>query len=386
MEMGRMEQIVIKQMASILAIPQRTIFLWGLASLFLMGCKKAEQEPNLKEINKTVLVYISANNDLKYSALKSIDQMESSYLSEYGNLLVYIKTDRYNSYILKIKSNKEVGVIASDTIATYSNQNASDPIFMKMVLEDMKELSPSKNYGLVLWSHGTSWLPNLDHVSTKSFGYDRGVETTISDLKDVIPSGLSFILFDACYMSSVEVVYELKDKTDYIIASNAEVLNTSFPYDEIVPNLFGNIDDMKDLCQKYFNFYNNKKGIERSCTVSLISTKELDQLANQSKELIENNPSFKIDRNVQDFNFLKEIPIEFFDYLSLFEKNFQKTESQKIGEIINKCILYKAATPTFLNIPIKEFSGLSISVPIQQKYQAFYKDLLWYKQANVNFF
>ncbi|MDR0266091.1 MAG: hypothetical protein LBJ04_22960 [Sphingobacterium sp.] len=383
--MGWLESMVRESNYSLPTILRRITFLWGIVPFIFFGCKRDSPEITGQQVAKTVLVYISANNDLKYSALKSIDQMESSYLPKYGNLLVFIKTDRYSSHILRIKSDKEIGMIKSDTLISYGYQNASDPTFMKSVMEDMKKLSPSDEYALVMWSHGTAWLPNLEALRM-SIGYDRGVETNISDLKNVIPDNLSYLLFDACYMSSIEVIYELKDKADYIIASKAEVLNTSFPYDKIVPFLFGNVNDLKEICREYYEFYNNKEGLERSCTVSLVDTKELDNLALESGRIIRRHNDLEIDRAVQDFNFLKEIPIEFFDFKNLFEKNFPKEETKELTEILDRCILFKAATPNFLNNPIKDFSGLSISVPVDPKFRSFYKTLSWYQKANVAFF
>lgn len=384
--MGWLESFIIHLKVVKRSLPPSIILLGGISLLQLFGCNKDIPEKETLQVDKTVLVYISANNDLKYSALTSIDQMESAYLTKFGNLLIFLKTDRHKSHILRIKSDHEKGVVNSDTLKSYNNENASDPIFMKTVLEDMKMLSPSKEYSLVLWSHGTSWLPNVEKIKTKSIGYDRGIETDISDLKTVIPNNLSYILFDACYMSSIEVIYELKDKTNYVIASNAEVLNTSFPYDKIVPYLFGEIDDLMQVCKLYYEFYDNKKELERSCTISLVDTKELDQLAKTTREIMDNYKYLDMNRNVQDFNFLKDIPIEFFDYQHLIEKNFSKAESDKISTTLKKCVLYKASTPSFLNSPIRNFSGLSISIPIEYKYQSFYKTLSWYKNGNVKFF
>lgn len=56
------------------------------------------------------------------------------------------------------------------------------------------------------------------------------IETT--DLADAMADAgfhTEYILFDACYMSSVEVAYELKDVTHYLIASPTEVLSYGFP-------------------------------------------------------------------------------------------------------------------------------------------------------------
>lgn len=383
--LGWLELMVIIKGFFFMNITKRLINLLVIF-IVLFGCSKNESEPDSLPTQKTVIVYISANNDLKYSALKSIDQMETAYLPKFGNLLVYVKTDRYSSHILRIKSNNEIGIIKSDTLISYEFQNASDPDFMKKVFEDMMKISPSKEYGLILWSHGTAWLPKSGNIKTKSIGYDRGIETDISDLKYIIPDNISYIIFDACYMSSIEVIYELKDKANYIIASNSEILNTSFPYQKVVPYLFGELSDLKEICRQYYAFYNAKEGLERSCTISLVKTEELDNLAKESRSIIERKTNFEINRNAQDFNFVKGIPIEFFDYQDLFDKNFSKEESEKIALALNKCVLFKAATPNFLNNEIKEFSGLSISIPEAPQYQEFYKTLSWYKETKVNFF
>ena len=42
-----------------------------------------------------------------------------------------------------------------------------------------------------------------------------------------------FIMFDDCYMSSMEVAYDLKDVTDYIIASTSEVMAYGMPYEKV---------------------------------------------------------------------------------------------------------------------------------------------------------
>ena len=44
-----------------------------------------------------------------------------------------------------------------------------------------------------------------------------------------------FILFEGCYMGSVEVAYELKDKTEAIIASPTEIVSPGMT--EVYPSL-----------------------------------------------------------------------------------------------------------------------------------------------------
>ena len=60
----------------------------------------------------------------------------------------------------------------------------------------------------------------------------------ISELAAAIDgSGVRFdyLLFDACFMSSVEALYDLRRAADYIVASPCEVMAHGFPYTTSTP-------------------------------------------------------------------------------------------------------------------------------------------------------
>jgi hypothetical protein len=54
----------------------------------------------------------------------------------------------------------------------------------------------------------------------------------------VILYKLDFIVFDAYFIGSLEMCYELKDKTDYIVALLAEVLVSGLVYSTMMQHLF----------------------------------------------------------------------------------------------------------------------------------------------------
>jgi hypothetical protein len=60
----------------------------------------------------------------------------------------------------------------------------------------------------------------------------------LADFANAIPYKLDFIIFDACFMGSVEVCYELKDKAEYIVASPTEILSPGFVYSSMMQHLF----------------------------------------------------------------------------------------------------------------------------------------------------
>lgn len=58
---------------------------------------------------------------------------------------------------------------------------------------------------------------------------------------------MEYILFDDCYMSSIEVAYELKDVTKYLIGSTSEMMAYGMPYAAIGEYLLGNPDYQSDV-------------------------------------------------------------------------------------------------------------------------------------------
>src|SRR5690606_447791 len=106
------------------------------------------------------------------------------------------------------------------------------------------------------------------------------------DLRDVLPSDFEYIIFDACSMASIKVVYELRNNAQYILASPTEVLSSSYPYGQIVPYLFGGKDGLIKIGQTFMNYYLSFEGEYASATVSLIDTHHLPLLAQETKALL----------------------------------------------------------------------------------------------------
>lgn len=359
------------------------------ATLLNVSCKKNEVIPEHIKVKKMVLVYMEANNDLRYEALTSINRMEKAAKDIDGTLLVYIKTSSTRSYLLKIKYDQDENRIMSDTVKTYNHGVTADPEFLKDVVNDSQREYPAETYGLILWSHATAWAPPASLVvKTKSFGRDNGLETDIIDLKNALPNNFEFIIFDACSMGGVEVLYEFKDKARYIIASPAETIAESFPYQLITPFLFKGPDQLKDVAQAYYHYYNSYTDERQSATVSLIQTSELPQLAAEMKSLIRKTKVYGnqfISTNVQRLDFTTGFPVANYDFGDFLTHNWQPEESTGIALQLKKVILYQAATKNFLGKPIKAFSGLTCYIPFYNDTNLmYYKRLQWYSSSGFN--
>ena len=232
----------------------RCLLLLTLA-FFTFACEKDDDFP-APDVDRTVLVYLASDNNLYRFALQNLNDMKSAMKGLDGNLLVYIDELNGTSRLSKIESDGTERVIE-----TYGKENSASAAVLRRVVDRALTLYPAESYGLILWSHGMGWIPagieeagassglffprdSEAYPVTKHFGADTengsSVHMEISDLAAALPDDLTFdfILFDACFMGGVEVLYEMRHAAHYLIASPAEILGSGFPYDRIIPLIF----------------------------------------------------------------------------------------------------------------------------------------------------
>jgi len=196
---------------------------------------------------------------------------------------------------------------------------------------------------------------------------------------------LDYLIFDACSMASVEVLYEIKDKARYILASPTEVVAVGLPYHLVMKDLFANSQEgLIQVAKKYYAYYNAKEGIYQSATIALIDTRYLEHFALQMKALLEKQPFRFADfrRNeLQGLDFIEQSPSAGFDLMDFLAKNFSTELLQDLQEEMERLVLFKAHTARFNNKPIQHFSGLSCYVPSPENklIHPYYKTLSWYQ-------
>lgn len=321
-------------------------------------------------------------------------------LSPDVNFVVYYNPDNDTPYLFRITKN---GI---DTVKTYENHNGATPEMLSSVIKEVKQKYPASSYGLLMSSHGTGWLGQGQFVKsylrsylreddrpiTKTIGTDRdnGVseEIEIWEMAQAIPdNSFDFILFDACYMMTVETAYELRNKCGYIVGSVAETPAQGMPYDLIMKDLLATETDLKGLCKKFYEFYNAKTGWERTGLTTLLKTSELNMLAMLVQLAME---KYTGDINnlyigdIQRFD-LKHIESTYFQYD--FEHYMEKLCSDPlilfaIKEHLKNVIVVKYETPKILDQGlVKRHCGLSCFVPKSSNihYEANTKTE-WYKK------
>jgi len=377
-----------------------------------------------------MLIYSAGYNTLNAWLKEDIDDLSLGYVPYESNnveldskhsvglsdhiLLVYSrngvgKGNAPESALFRIYM-KTDSTIVRDTIKVWGTDVSScSKETMRDVLTTASEKFPSKTFGMVFTSHASGWLPcgyyndpnvfenNVtddfwyspasvrrtaqeyfppleDYPAVKSIGQDdypdRSVEFSLRDFADALPFKLDYLLIDACLSGGVEVAAELRGKADIVGFSLTEVLSDGFNYKTMTSHLLKNEPDPVAVCRDYYESYAARTGIYQSATISVVDTRLMDDLTEVCKTLF-SKYDFYLENmegsNVQGyFRFNRHF---FYDLEDILVKSgIDESEKAALNAALEKCVIYKAATPWFMKgasygFEIKTYSGLSMYLP-----------------------
>lgn len=375
---------------------KRRIIYLLLFVLVALACDPISEEPPVfTHKGKSVLIYMVGNNNLSSNAISNLDDLKRGYIpGEDGNLLVYYHSASNTPYLLNI-TKSENGDILQDTVYRFPVQNSAQASALKSAMKITQTMYPADEYGLVLWSHGTGWLPEGyygENQKSKSFGSEEGLEIDITELVEAFPYKLSFVIFDACLMGGVEVAYQMKDSVDYVLSSPAEILSEGFPYSKIMSHIFKTPSDLQSVAKEYFDHYNGKSGAARSATVSLVKCSALKEVADAAAQIFnkyrDSIPTVNPLEVQRYYTYNKYWFYDFGDYI----RQLAGDDAGAFFNALDKAVIYKAATPTFLYehggfvIDPDKYSGLSLYIPTENPDPVlieFYKGLKWNEDTKM---
>lgn len=376
-----------------------------IISVLLFSCQKEDSENKPTESQDITLVYMIADNDLASYAIKDINEMERGFTPNgRDKLLVYIDTYAsaglpHHPVLLEIVPDQS-DEIKSKILYSYSEQNSADKHVLASVLKDAFSYYKGNNSakGLILWSHGNAWLPEGCHIETdskngkiptqaifKSFGKDNVPTASVMEISDLAealhPYRFEYILFDACFMASVEVLYELRHSAQFFIASPAEILADGFPYHKVLPYLMGDLQ-LEKATQTFYDSYAERQGVYQSATITLIESRYLDDLALLCKKIVASFASSKILQlsNLQQYSRNKEKLLFDLKQILSQEPNFL-SETQNLWQKLCKVELH---TASIANMSLFNCNGLSTYLFNQNtSLNEFYKSTSWYKACGL---
>lgn len=301
--------------------------------------------------DKSLLIYAVADNSLrKYADSLFFAVGDACIPNTDAHLLLYLddgnKCTLYKYEAQRLKPIKD-----------FHEMNSIDAENLRDFFSYTQNVFPAKENGLILWSHGTGWLPS--GRMTRSFGDDKGESIDFSVLADCMGDmQYDYVIFDACYMGCVEVAWEFLNHTKYFVASPEEIPAKGILYNqETIAELLADkelIGRLKNVCDSYVtanSSYTDGK------SVSVVDTRTLLQAANVLKE----KQSFcDIDiYRIKCYDFRKQkIFFDLKDFLCIIGEDSLYTD------FVAYCNYDKKGS--------QQRSGLSIFIPFQGN--AAYKD------------
>lgn len=314
--------------------------------------------------SKNIILYIEGNNDLN-------SMSDSIVFALMHNSEIRSSSNSYLSIVYDDMDSTKIIDVTKGLIISYPKQNALDGKILRKLISKCVDSHPAKEYGIIFWSHGTGWIRTND---TRSFGYDNGKVINIDELSKYLPIKFDYLIFDACYMSCIEVVAEFKDKCQYIIASPEEVPSNGIIDTKSMSFLMSDSslsNRLLFLCNNFkFKFLDYKKEV----SLSLIKT---DNIVTLMDEIKNHRPcklntdevsslNYYVFRNYKLFFDLKDVlDIDGFNDLKFDLKDLvpYKVYSGKVK---------------------KEGSGISIFLPLGNNsiYYSSYKGTYWNKYTN----
>ncbi len=206
---------------------KRLMMLLILISLVgISSCKKetVEEETQTKWV---VIGYMDGNNNLDEGnngtsyVIKDVQDLESIGSSDEVKIIVAVGSKKKGGivkyYYIEKHQDELPDSLSSKVLMDLGTKDMSDKRTLKDFLQYVKDNYEAEHYLLVIDDHGGGWQGCcVDEVN--GAGSLMPVQDIRSALQEV---GLhpEVIVFHACLMSMVEVTYELKEVTDYVVAS-----------------------------------------------------------------------------------------------------------------------------------------------------------------------
>lgn len=391
-------------------------FAVGITSLMLLAaCGKNDSDIDFPSVDKDTLrnltvVYIMAENSLSGYATSDINEMKmaADEIPDDCELLLFVD-DVNLPRICRVFFDGVEG--KCETIHDFQDDfTSSDVNNAKKVFDWINENYPAHTMNIVMWSHGSGWISGNKAPCQRSIGVDNdnnNYSNTTSAAIDIdelaillegLPIKPNMLLFDACFMQTLETAYALRNSAKWIVASPAEIPANGAPYDLLVKHFFAKKFDAIDIIDAYCSDYFGKSG---GVVLSLLDCAAMEQLAECSARYIPSAFDRKNGESEKAFSYLpngyslssKNFYPDFSDANAVMQKNLPAEDYKQWTVALKSAVpywtttggWYSAVHRTTYTVDRSVYCGVSMYVPregdLNKIYNADFSTTEWYKAA-----
>lgn len=280
----------------VLTSPAWAVTPWEVAVIFLGSGEPSEYQ---KDIDKNILelARLNPSASLNISILREFLDLDTTYFVDPNSQELHIWDPLFYEidfhgiqvpgqlFVLQKKSSDKNVFLNKKKLSSFLNQAFQNPNAHRM---------------LVLYSHGLAF-DGLKNIKLKELRHQ---------LENILPKRpkkynekpLDILWLDACFMATIEVAYELRGISSYVMASEEDEFSSGMPFDAL-QMLNHTPQDPKTLAQNLaerflesYSFTQNgsqQKAIySTSATISLIETEKLDPLVKNISKLVQTSSLF----------------------------------------------------------------------------------------------
>lgn len=343
----------------------------SLVAAVVASCMASSADGVIVYAERSLLFYMAGDgNGLSDKIAEKTDVLLKAWNHPVGHLFIYQdRGEGFDPCLLEVV--RKEGGNRLDTLETYDQENSASVVVFRRVIDKVTTIYPTHDFGLVMTAESNGWMPENSFMHPRTVVGDRRDVLELKDFAAAIPTGACrFIAFESSLMAGLEVAYELKDKTDYILASPAEVLSPGFTgvYAAMLQSMMSNPFDLSEAARSYFNYRNLMPGADRAATISIINTSALEPLRkilNAAEKRIKHWEY--VDRSqVQHFD--RHIGYHlFYDASGYIRLIGTPEEADAFDAALGHAVTFKAATPEFLpdndGFAIRQNSGMTLYIP-----------------------
>ena len=309
----------------------------------------------------TFMVYLDGDNNLEPAAIEDFLEMASVGSTNEVNIIAQFDRAGYDSSYdgwtdcKRFFIEKDIGPWPQKAVQDLGEVNMADPNTLNDFITWAETNYPADHCCLILWNHGSGCIrseiygsptpPKKGHgLRDVCWDESHGDYMSMVELKQALSGAhLDIIGFDACLMGMVEVVYQIKDHTDYVVASEAVTLGGGCPYDTILTDLtsdpFMNGETLSSvIVNRYEEYWTSPDRRHETATMSAVNAGRLGSLGlavdTLAQQLIDHLQTYEyeIRRSIGDAE-------SYFNYIFIDLYHF----AQSIKERVPNAVVQSAA-------------------------------------------
>ena len=338
----------------------------------------------------TLLIYMAADNDLDTFAYNDLESIKESSVD--SNMNIVVQYDR-NEFVDNPTTSRiviyEGEVIQEEDLG---ETNTGDPTVLKAFIEASVKAYPADKLIVIIWSHGSGvddrdiyddspekrerYFVPAQEIEAIAVGFDDSAGDFLDNLELQkalnISQKIDVLGFDACLMGMFEIVYQLREQTQVMVASQHLEPASGWDYPRILTELEN--QNAVEMGKKFIEFHDGyHTQAKRDVTQSAINTQVIDTVAKDldafAKVIRENLTDKKILKytlaNSQYFD-----RDDYVDLVDFVQKSKNRLEIEALDEVADT-LLESLDTLIIANHTMGYFmedaNGISIYFPSQSR-------------------